>query len=123
MLWIAAVVGGGLGIFTLVAVMPFLRKRIVAAEADADHRCAAGVGSVRCTGFLLSLCAGRGGRGERRPPVRGRGRVCAVHGFWLSLCAGRGGGGRGRPPVRGRSRVFAVRAPPTAPLRWEGRQR
>ena len=42
MLWIAAVVGGGLGIVTLAGVMPFLRKRIIAAEAEADHRCAAG---------------------------------------------------------------------------------
>ena len=44
MLWISAVVAAGFGIITLVGVMPFLRKRIIEAEAQADQRCAAGQG-------------------------------------------------------------------------------
>ena len=56
MLWIAAVVGGGLGIVTLAGVMPFLRKRIIVAEAEADHRCAAGLGVLQCMENLNLLC-------------------------------------------------------------------
>ena len=55
MLWIAAVVGGGLGIVTLAGVMPFLRKRIIAAEAEADHRCAAGSGRWCTENHKLNL--------------------------------------------------------------------
>lgn len=45
MVWIAAVVAAVFGLITLFGVMPFLRKRIIAAEADADNRCAAVLGS------------------------------------------------------------------------------
>ena len=65
MVWIAAVVAAVFGIITLVGVMPFLRKRIIAAEADADSRCAAGL--------ALGLGLGLGGGG--RPAVRGRQRA------------------------------------------------
>lgn len=40
MLWISAVIAVGFGIITLVGIMPFLRKRIVEAEAQSDARCA-----------------------------------------------------------------------------------
>ena len=42
MVWISAVIAAVFGIITLVGIMPFLRKRIIAAEAEADSRCAAG---------------------------------------------------------------------------------
>lgn len=56
MLWVAAVVGGGLGIVTLAGVLPFLPKRIIAAEAEADRRCAAGSGPLqRMENLTLTL--------------------------------------------------------------------
>ena len=56
MLWISAVIAFGFGIITLVGIMPFLRKRIVEAEAQADARCAAVSGLHRIILFLGDCC-------------------------------------------------------------------
>ena len=67
MLWISAVIAVGFGIITLVGIMPFLRKRIVEAEAQADARCAAFLG------FALHRPS------PGRPPwERGRCKLCAA---------------------------------------------